>query len=73
MKTMRELVKNALIRVPDKVPKGFKTREQWVIELGIEKNKIARALKNLVEEGAVEMKLFRGVGMIRKMPHYREK
>lgn len=73
MKSMRELVKEASTPKPDKVPKGFKTREQWGIELGIEKNKIARALKNLVEDGTAEMQLFRGTGMIRKMPHYREK
>jgi predicted ArsR family transcriptional regulator len=69
-KSMRELVREATSQVPDKIPEGRQTREQWGVELGIERNKLARALKKLVEDGSVGMEMLRGEGMCRKIPHY---
>lgn len=72
-RSMMELVKEATTRLPDKIPKGFKTREQWGSELNMDRCKMQRALKKLVEQGAVEIQLFWLAESAHRVPHYKEK
>jgi hypothetical protein len=72
-KSMKELVKEAFIPKPDKVPKGFKPAAQWAKELGIGLRSCQIALRQLVDDGKVEEQKFRLPGRTARTPHYKEK
>lgn len=73
MKDWSTLLSQALQGAPDKVPAGWKTSAQLAKESGLGICRTQRALKKLVKQGQVEIKLFR-VKVTAKtlpVPHYR--
>ena len=73
MKNWIELLKEARSIGVEKVPKGFKTRAEIEIELGVGQAQALRRIREWKNRGFLECRSFKIDinGVIRPVPHYR--